>query len=149
MTPQKSKLRSFNITHNFYSISIWDIIRRENRTRREEQCLQMSVNSKFKKYLLSQPTGVHANLAKRVSTYLSWLILHHWSNLTSAIYFVNGCETQDWEFSFGVLTFSFCFCLFIFLSEQQKKKKVQPYIHDIAKLNVLTMREELQASYNN
>lgn len=46
------------------SISKWDIItkRKPEEKWREEQCLQMSVNSKFKKYLLSQPTGAHANL---------------------------------------------------------------------------------------
>jgi hypothetical protein len=56
------------------------------------------------------------------------LILHHWSNFTCAIYFVNGCETKIWEFSFGVLDNFFLFLSLHFLSEQKKKKEVQSYM---------------------
>jgi len=72
----------------------------------------MSVNSKFKKYLPSEPTGAHANLRSQkrappppnkkilpsspllLLEEWSRLILDHWSDFTSAIYFVNGCETE-------------------------------------------------------
>jgi hypothetical protein len=69
------------------------------------------------------------------------LMLHHWSNFTIAIYFVNGCETkignshlESWHFlSVFVSSFSF------WTEEEEEGTTI---LHDIAKLNVLKMREE-------